>query len=395
MSPASEKFPTVECPLCRSIAPAGVFCGRCGAELVGPHRFRHILLRPREFAAAPTETITLPGVVSSLFPHLARSARNPFRIALLMFAAGMIGFGFLREPGPLVTLASLGLPLLFVLYLWQSGVLRDMPHLHFAIPLIAGALLGVGWVILTGGLIANSYGMPISAGFVLDHVISVGLGLTVGGAIAMVLPAVLVRMSAPADRESLDGFVVGALSALTFTGTSTLTDLAPQFISGLFDNARPPRLWEEAVVYGIAAPVTAAAAGGLIGLMLWYRPGPRARRHPRRIQAALVTFIAIVLVVYVAIWLVYAARLPHIQETLLQLELAIPALLALRAGMQMALLHEQQDPGSGEPWLCVHCEHVVPEMEFCPACGAATRASSRESRRLRREARPVRTGWGN
>lgn len=395
MTTAPKTFPTVECPVCRCTAPAGVYCGRCGAELVGPHRFRHILLRPREFAAAPTETVTLPVVVSSLFPHLARSARNPFRLALLVFAVGMLGFGLLREPGPLVTLAALGLPLLFVLYLWQSGVLRDMPRHHFAIPVIAGAALGVSWVLLTGGLIARSYGMPMSAGFVLDHVISVGLGLTVGGAVVMVLPAVLVRLSAPPDHESLDGFVIGALSALTFTGTSTMTDLAPQFISGLFDAARPPGLWEEAVVYGIAAPLTAAAGGGLVGLMLWYRPGPQASRHPRRIQAALVIYTGVVVLLYVVIWLVYAARLSQIQETLLQLELAVPALLALRAGTQMALLHERQDPAAGEPWLCVHCERVVPEMEFCPACGAATRASSRESRRLRREARPVRTGRPN
>lgn len=390
MTTTSELIPTAQCPICRSIVPAGSFCGRCGAELVGPRRFRHILLRPREFAVAPGEPITLPVVVSSLFPHLARSARNPFRLALLVFAVGLAVFGLLREPGPLVTLAALGLPLLFVLYLWQSGVLRDMPRGHFAIPVIAGAALGLGWVLLTGGLIASSYGMPMSAGFVLDHVISVGLGLTVGGALVMVLPAVFVRLSAPSDRESLDGFVVGALSALSFTGTSTLTDLAPQFVSGLFDNARPPGLWEEAVVYGIAVPVTAAAGGGLIGLMLWFRPGPRARRHPRRIQAALVLSTAAVLLLYVAVWLVYAARLPYIQGALLQLELAVPAVLVLRAGMQMALLHEQHEPVTGEPWLCVHCERVVPEMDFCPACGAATQASSRESRRLRREARPVR-----
>lgn len=395
MSTTPETIPTVECPLCRSTAPAGAFCGRCGAELVGPHRFRHILLRPREFAAAPGETITLPVVVSTLFPHLGRSTRNPFRVALLVFAAGMLGFGMLREPGPLVTLSALGLPLLFVLYLWQSGVLRDMPRHHFAIPVITGAALGAGWVLLTGGLIANSYGMPMSAGFVLDHVISVGLGLTVGGAIVMVLPAVFVRFSAPPDRESLDGFVVGALSALTFTGASTLTDLAPQFISGLFDDATPPGLWEEAVVYGIAAPLTAAAGGGLIGLALWYRPGFRASRHPRRIQAGLAISAAVVVLLYVAVWLVYAARLSQIQETLLQLELAVPALLALRAGMQMTLLHERQDPADGEPWLCIHCERVVPEMEFCPACGAATRASSRESRRVRRQARPIRTGRAN
>ena len=96
MTTTSELIPTAQCPICRSIVPAGSFCGRCGAELVGPRRFRHILLRPREFAVAPGEPITLPVVVSSLFPHLARSARNPFRLALLVFAVGLAVFGLLH-----------------------------------------------------------------------------------------------------------------------------------------------------------------------------------------------------------------------------------------------------------------------------------------------------------
>jgi hypothetical protein len=58
--------------------------------------------------------------------------------------------------------------------------------------------------------------------------------------------------------------------------------------------------------------------------------------------------------------------------------------------VHMALLREQHDPITHEPLLCEHCGHVVPDMAFCPACGVATRASSRTSRAERREARPVR-----
>lgn len=400
MTVDSPAIATVECPACRQRSPAGLFCGWCGAALAAPADFWSKLLRPRMFVVAPRETITLPVIVDSLFPHLARSARNPFRVALLLLAAGLVGFAVLRLPGPLVTLAGLGLPLLFVLYLWQSGVLRDMPRHHFAVPVILGALLGAGWVLLTGGLVARSYGMPMATGLVLDHVVSVGLGLTVGGAVVMMIPAVVVRLSAPRDsrslqRESLDGFVVGAMGALTFTGISTLTNLAPQFVSGLFDDARPSGLLAEAAVYGIAAPLTAAATGGLMGLALWFRPGPRAGRHPRRIRAVLAMSTGILVALYMAVWLVYSARLPQVAATLLQLELAVPALLALRTGMQLALLHESQDPSTGQPWLCVRCERVVPEMAFCPACGAAVRASSRASRRERRESRPVRATQAN
>jgi rRNA maturation endonuclease Nob1 len=66
-------------------------------------------------------------------------------------------------------------------------------------------------------------------------------------------------------------------------------------------------------------------------------------------------------------------------------------LVLLRIALQLALLHEAHDPIElDEPLLCIHCQHVVPDMAFCPACGVATRASSRASRHERREVRPVR-----
>jgi rRNA maturation endonuclease Nob1 len=54
------------------------------------------------------------------------------------------------------------------------------------------------------------------------------------------------------------------------------------------------------------------------------------------------------------------------------------------------LLREAHDPVTQEPLLCEQCGHVVPDMSFCPACGLATRASSRSSRKARRADRPVR-----
>jgi hypothetical protein len=60
-------------------------------------------------------------------------------------------------------------------------------------------------------------------------------------------------------------------------------------------------------------------------------------------------------------------------------------LLALRIGLQVALLHEVHDPvnPSGQV-LCPHCDHVVPDVAFCPNCGVASRAASRSSRTARR-----------
>ncbi len=63
------------------------------------------------------------------------------------------------------------------------------------------------------------------------------------------------------------------------------------------------------------------------------------------------------------------------------------ALIALRIGVQTALLHEEHDPVDPNALvLCPHCDTVVPDMPFCPNCGVAARAASRTSRTARRAA---------
>ena len=386
--PTSD-VPTTVCAGCGSNVPIGMFCGRCGAELDEPGDRFH-WLRPRVFAVAPAEAVWTPMVTSSLFPHLPQSDRNPFRIGMLILLSGLLGCAVLELLGPLVIIAAWGVPLLFVLYLWQAGLLRDMPGHALAIAATMGGALGVGWVLLTGGVLARSYGIPMAAGFVLQNLIGAGLVISVGGGILMAVPSVVVRLLRPPTREALDGFAIGALGALAFTGAATTTRLAPQFVSGLIDNVRPLRLVVESVLYGIAVPLTAAATGGLLGILLWFRPGKRAGEHPARVRAALLWFSGLVAVIYSAIWVIDAARVPKLPQLALHILMTVIALLAVRICVQLALLHEEPDPSSGNPVLCVHCDRVIPDMAFCPACGVAARASSRSSRRSRRESPPVR-----
>lgn len=342
------------------------------------------------YAVAPEERVLLPMVTSTLFPQLPRVYRNPFRIGMVVMLLGVVAFSFLRLLGPLVILVALGVPVLFLLYLWQSDVIRDVSFPSAAVAAVLGGALGVGWVVLTGRLVARSYGIPMAAGFVLQDLMGMGLLIRLGGAILMVVPTVVVRMLRPRNRESLDGFVIGVLGALSFTGAATTARLAPQFVSGLIDNVRPARLLIEAVLYGVAAPLTAAYAGGLIGIVLWFRPDRRAGEHPRATWTTLLAFAGLVLVIYAGIWLIDAARLPMLVQLGLHLAMTVIALLIARVCVQLALLHERPDPFTGQPLLCVHCDRVVPDMAFCPACGVAARAASRLSRRERLESPPRR-----
>jgi hypothetical protein len=242
-------------------------------------------------------------------------------------------------------------------------------------------------------MMARSYGIALGAGIVGARMLRMGIGIPLGGVILMLMPAVIVRLLRPPTREALDGFMIGALGALSFTAAATLTRLAPQFGTGVVSKRPMDSLIVEAGIRGVAVPLTAAAAGGLIGAALWFKPPPsKEKQRPGVVRALLVSFAVAVLAVYLGLGLIDVAHFPQVLMLALYLALALVALFLLRVGLQLALLHEAHDEiQSDEPLLCPHCGHVVPDMAFCPACGVATRASSRSSRTARRDIRPVRS----
>lgn len=350
-------------------------------------------LRPHTYVAAPHEPVLLPMITSTLFLQLPRAYRHPFRIGMAILLAGLIALSGLNLLAPLVALVALGVPALFVLYLWQSGVTHDIPGHAFALSAGLGAAFGTGWVWITGKLVARAYGVPMAAGLLLENLADVGLIIALGGAVLMMLPAVAVRILIRlrrGPREALDGFTIGALGALSFTAAATTTRLAPQFVSGLLNNVLPMRRLTGAVLYGLAAPLTATALGGLVGILLWFHAGPIAAQRRGHVRAIVLLFTLLVGVVYTAIWLIDESPLPRWPQLALHILMTAIALLAARFCVQLALLHERQPDPKPTPVLCPHCEHVVPDMAFCPACGFAVNVLSRRARRQRRDRPPTR-----
>lgn len=391
--PTADAVPQVECRICKTDVPAGEYCGLCGCHLTPRRGEGPDWLRIRDFGAAPDEHLLQPSVASSLFPHLPPRSRVVFQIGLAVVVVALVAFALLRLPAALVTVAALGLPFLFLLYLRESDGFADIPTRTWVLTAVLGIGLGVGWVLLTGAMVARSYGIALGAGVVGARMLRDGIGIPVGGVILLLMPAVIVRLLRPPTREALDGFMIGALGALMFTAAATLTRLAPQFGTGVVSKRPMDSLIVEAGIRGVAVPLTAAAAGGLIGAALWFkRPPSKEKQRPGLVRALLVSFAVAVLAVYVGLGLIDVAHFPQMLMLVLYLALALVALFLLRVGLHLALLHEAHDEiQSDEPLLCPHCGHVVPDMAFCPACGVATRASSRSSRTARRDTRPVRT----
>ena len=287
-----------------------------------------------------------------------------------------------------------GLPLMFAFYVRASKVDRDISPTTLVCTGLLGAALGAAWVLVSGGLVARNYGVPMSVGLALHHLLKAGIAIPAVGMLLMVVPAVVMRLVNRSDRESLDGFVIGTLGALGFTAAATITRLAPQFGSGLIIRHRPLQsLVVQAALCGVTLPVTAAAAGGLVGLWLWFRYGhhDNADGQPQRVRLVLGLLAAAALLAHAAVGAIDIIGLPPLWMVSIHALLAVAILLALRAALQLALLNESHDPvHEDQPILCLHCEMVVPDMPFCPACGVAARSCSRESRRVRRGTdRPV------
>ena len=384
----------VECRVCKVPVPDGEYCGLCGLPLSDHQKPKGPdWLRMKAYSASPGEHLLMPNIVSTLFPHLSSRSRVPFLLGLGVLLAALIAATLFRLPAAIITVAALGLPLLFLIYLQESDVYDDVPTGVLVTTAGLGIGLGVGWVLLTGAMLAQQYDVGLGVGIAGSRVLRDGLGVPIGGLVLMLVPAVLVRLVRPGERESLDGFAIGALGALMFTAAAQMTRLAPQFSGGMIARDRPMSgLFVEAGIRGVAVPLTAAAVGGLIGCALWFaRPENKKHQHRHYVRVTLAAFALVVLTMYGLLGLVDVARMPQILQLVLHLAVTAGALLALRVGLHLALLHENHDDiASDQPILCPHCHNVVPDMAFCVACGAATRAASRSSRRLRRDLRPVR-----
>jgi hypothetical protein len=367
---------TMVCRECQTEVPAAAFCGSCGARLAEARAGVRGRLRMDAYAAAPGEQVVRLAVASSLFPHLPHRSRSAFRAGMAILFLVLIALVLLRWQAPMIALCALGFPLMFVLYLYEADIHRDLTLRSLVPTAVLGIGLGVGWALATGSLVADFYDVSLADANARRLAVFVGISVPVGSAILSLLPAVLMRFVLR-TRECLDGFVIGALGAISFTAAATLTRLAPQFATGVTAGDRPASvLLAQAGVQGVATPLTAAALGGLVGAALWF-----GRR------GLVVSSVLGTLAIYALLGAVEVTPVTGGLHLGAHLIIAVIALLALRIGLQYCLLHEEHDaPPEGGRVLCPHCDHVVPDMAFCPNCGVAAAAASRASRTARRAA---------
>lgn len=379
----TASVPRMLCKRCQVDVPAGNYCGLCGCHPEAEPGKSAIWLRPKAFGVAPDESLLRPSLTTSLLPQLPRRSRTPFRVVLVIATACLLLSALLRLPPLGMAVAVLGPLLLFVMYLQASSADRDLPRSSLWLAGLSGALLGAGWVLVSGQIISRTYGVPMSVGLGLHHLIRAGFLVPAAGMVLMVAPIVLVRLFRRGGGDAMDGFVIGALAGLSFSTAANLVRLVPQIYAGPVAHVRPLMgLVVEVVLCGVTVPITATAAGAMAGIALWFRE-PAGRSH--RVRLLLTLLAALALLFHAGVAVVEIIGLPQVTMLVMHLTTTLVLLWALRLAVQLALLHESHDPvAEDSPLLCPQCEMVVPDMAFCPACGAATRASSRTSRRERR-----------
>lgn len=379
---AEQQVATVTCPVCGNVVPVGAYCAACGTHL-SHDADSPSARRAHSYVAAPGESVLHLSVVSSLFPHLSHRSRGPFRIGLVAVLAALLILAALGLQAPAIAVSALGIPLLFQLYIFEANLYDEEPLFATLLTVGLGAALGVGWSLLTSHYVTTASRLTLlgggRSGSGTTHVVLASL-VPAGSQLLMVAPVALMwLLRRTRYRESMDGFVFGSAGALGFVAAAVITDLAPELRAGARIHGQTAGLYVQTLVHGVALPLVAACATGLIGAAIWLRRNGSGT--PGRVFTLWPVALLVALAVQVGLGYTDVSTPGNGVVLAAHLGAAVAYLIALRVGLHHVLLHEAHDVRIGPPRVCHHCHHVVPAAPFCPNCGAAEVAVSRTSRR--------------
>jgi PrsW family intramembrane metalloprotease len=365
-----EGPPLVNCPHCGMVVPAGDFCGHCGAHLVTASTSR-----THAFAAVPSERVAHPSIISTLFPHLPHRRGGAFRWALIAGGTAVLLLASLHLFAPATVAASFLLPVLYLLYLYEVEVYEDEPWLLIAATMITGAVLGYAVSTYSGEALSrlNLTGDRENA-FVLA-----GVAIPIVAQALMLAGPLFLYLFRPRYREPLDGLTFGAASALGFTLTSSLVAFWP-LIGGSLVASGAPLDWSLRLLRaGILVSLINASTTGLVTAAVWLHRYDRRRAGLPWTTSILATLIVAV-VAQVVIGMLGFAIPDLVASTAVLLVATLALLLYVRLVIHQALLVEGAEHEIGPEAPCPECHRVVPTMAFCPACGAARAAGTKQGR---------------
>jgi len=371
-SVAPVEHQLVTCPHCNTEVPVGAFCGNCGAHFATADTTRQ-----RSYAGAPGEHVLHSSVITTLFPHLPRRQAHAFRFAFGIAVAVVFILAAVRWLAPATLVSVLVLPVLYLLYLYESEVYEDEPLLVLGVTFFVAGALGFVYVLIADQLSTPSFGGtqegPLVSGVLLPVIAQI---LMVAG------PLVLLTRSK--FDETLDGLTFGVTAGLGFTMVAVITAAWHIFTAPLqqgVDTYDIIRVLQS----GVLAAIVNAGTTGLIAAATWLH----VHRPPNRVSAARWLSLPLVVAVGFGVQIVLGIAGYYIPTILgllvLWLVAAALLLVAVRVVLHFGLMEEAVESEMGPLSACSECSHVVPLMAFCPNCGASRLAMPKHTRHQHRE----------
>ncbi|HUY74701.1 MAG TPA: PrsW family intramembrane metalloprotease [Candidatus Dormibacteraeota bacterium] len=365
-----EGPPLVTCPHCGSTVPAGEFCGHCGAHLMSGNT-----RRTHAFAAVPSQPVAHISIVTTLFPHLPHRRGRPFRVALIAGGAAVVVLATLHLFAPATVAAVFVIPLLYLIYLYEVEIYESEPWLVIGATMVAGAILGYAFTALAGeALIRSNLTADRDTAFVLS-----GLTIPVVAQALMLAGPLFLYVFRARFREPLDGLTFGAASALGFTMASSLTAFWPLIDGPLVSNGAPLDWAVRLTRAGLLVSLVNASTTALVAAAVWLQRYDRRRAH-REWQSSILAALLVAFGVQIALGMIDFAVQDLVSDFAILGLATLALLLYVRLVIHQALLVEGAEHEIGPDGPCPECHRVVPLMAFCPACGAARAAASKQGR---------------
>lgn len=356
----------ITCDHCGRDTPDEAFCTFCGA-----HRAAEVpsqASRPHRYAAHPGEHVSHPSIVTTLFPHLPSHRVHEFRWALLIGVAVIVGL----VSGGLVVASILAsallVPILYLLYLYESQVYKHEPLPALGLSIVAGAVVGIGVTIIANVVLSQNPALVL-------HRNALFLGTTL---VVPIIQEVLKPLPVLALRtrkhfsETIDGLVFGVAAGLGFAAAETIITYI-KVISTLPLHTLSANWLFPVLSTSVLTPLLQGSCTGAIVASIW-RLG---RGRSSWIYAGA---IPLALVAHIAFRLVSQVLANHGASSAVllvwQAVVVVGLLVYIRYLVHAALLEEAGDLGL-RLLICPGCRLQVTAASFCPHCGVAVTAGPR------------------
>jgi len=372
-----EGPPLVTCPHCGSLVPSGEFCGHCGAHLTSASTTRR-----HAFAAVPTEPVVHLSIITTLFPHLPHRRGSPFLGALVAGGALVTVLAALHLFAPATIAAVFVLPLLYLIYLYEVEIYESEPWLVIGATMVAGAVLGFAFATKAGGALSQ-FDLTGDSGsaFVLAAV-----AIPIASQVLMLAGPLFLYLFRSRFREPLDGLTFGAASALGFTMASSLTAFWPLIAGPLVGTGAPVDWAIRLTRAGLLVSLVNASTTALVTASLWLNRYDR-RKAGREWESSIPATLAVAFGMQVALGVLGFVVPDLLAEFAIFGLAALALLLYVRLVIHQSLMVEGAEHEIGPDSPCPECHRVVPTMAFCPSCGAARAAASKQGRPAARASR--------